>query len=668
MMKSKMYFKEFNLKYAFITSLVVTTLYLVREYFYKGINKFIIDPFGINQIEQSSDLDVLVIILIILSVGRIVYLISFEKLWPTINSLFIIISAATCYLLVIRLSNKYYLQPFGYYSAIKYLDVFFFLILTLIIKFRYYSSPKFGYSINGFIEDDFHPEYRKDFLGRRKYAYRIGTKILGTESLKKAFVIAINSPWGFGKSGFLLLIEEFLMGNGSEKRVDFGLNIHEYRNDINLFEKVDTRRQDVVVVRYNPWKNFDDKKVVQDFFDEFSSKISKYDSQLSKAIKTYGSYLFKLDESVFGKIAELSVDAFSTDPTLTALFDEINNAIIRIQKRIIVFVDDLDRLTGDELIDILKLIRNTANFRNTIFVVAYDHNYVLNTIDKKNLISNKEEYLQKIVQLEITLPVFQSNLIIQHLEAEIQKYDYADLEFEKIKIALNEIVEIKIYDSTTGSEELSTDLFIDSLFRTKDSANSILFMVLQNIRDVVRFVNSFTLSYDSIGKLADIYEIILLEFLKIRFLSIYQLIANKKFLKIESGVFQFDEDSFKLFCESDAFNSINIRKSETFVIKGLLSNIFSQSRKSFFRSVKNPQYFDIYFTYQAPNLIPFERLENALKQNIDEVIKIVDQSIIEGEDTFDDLRSFLNTQTEFGSQKEFEIILRTLFYVAKHDK
>ncbi|MBK9318882.1 MAG: hypothetical protein IPM91_08740 [Bacteroidetes bacterium] len=40
------------------------------------------------------------------------------------------------------------------------------------------------------------------------------------------------------------------------------------------------------------------------------------------------------------------------------------------RRKIIVFIDDLDRLTGDELVDVLKLIRNTANFR-TLFLLLH---------------------------------------------------------------------------------------------------------------------------------------------------------------------------------------------------------------------------------------------------------------------------------------------------------
>lgn len=45
-----------------------------------------------------------------------------------------------------------------------------------------------------------------------------------------------------------------------------------------------------------------------------------------------------------------------------------------------VVIDDLDRLEGTELMAVLKLIRITANFKNLIFIVAYDKGFVANAL------------------------------------------------------------------------------------------------------------------------------------------------------------------------------------------------------------------------------------------------------------------------------------------------
>jgi hypothetical protein len=666
-MKSSLYFTEFNRKFALSTLLIITIIYLAREYLYKGINKFVVFPFGIDQIKQSFDLDILAVLLFFICIGRILYLIFYKRFIPTLNSLLVIILIVVCYVVVIRQSDRYYLQPLGFYYDIKYLDVFLFSILSLIFKFRYYGSDNFDRSINGFIEDDFHPEYSSDFLGRRKYAYQIGLKILGTKSLKKAFVIAVNSPWGFGKSGFLLLMEEFFTEKEFAKKAEIGFREYDNNKDIALLDDFRLRRKDVILIRYNPWKNFDDKKTVQDFFEELSYGISSYDSNLSKKIKSYSNYLYKLDDSIFSRIVEQTIDSFNTDKTFTAIFEDINIAITRIQKRIIVFIDDLDRLTGDELIDILKLIRNTANFRNTFFIVAYDHNYVLNTIEKRDLISNKEEYLQKIVQLEVTLPVFQGNLLVQFLYDELRRSDFEEFDFEKLKSVFNEILAINFLETPTpGFSDSDNSQVADFIFRSQRQEDSLLFKIFQNVRDVVRFVNSFKLSFESIGEIGDLYEIVMLEFLKLKYLSIYQIVASKKFLQIEGSLYQFDFEKFDNFWNEGVAKTLNIKNNEISIIRLILARTFSSDRKIYFRSVRYPKYFQIYFSYQTPGIIQLEEIEGAIKsRNDDQIIQIIDKSILDN--TFSDLRSFLDSQTEFGNKDDFEMILKILFYAAKYD-
>lgn len=660
------YLKELSFEENLKVFSIVVSVFFLRKFVYLGINKFIVTPFGIDKIKNDINLDIFFILIFIGCLAWLLYLLVWRKLLPCINSCIKLVLVILCYIIVFRISRVYNFVEIQLIPTIKYLDIVFFCFLIIIPKFKYYNYKDKDESIYGFIEDNFNPNVSMDILSRQTYAHKIGLKILGTNSLNKAFVIAINSPWGFGKSGFLLLLEQFFKINNI---TDFKLNAIRSSDMLNDTEinRLYLRMNNSIIVRYNPWKNYEDKKIIQDFFDEFSSSLSKYDLQLSKKVKQYGRELTKIHDSVLSKLLRITVDSIESESTLTELFDKINKSIDRIQKKIIVFVDDLDRLTGDELIDILKLIRNTANFRNTFFIVAYDHNYVLNTIEKKNLISGKEEYLHKIVQLEITLPTFQKNILIQFLEEQIKEYKILAHGFDKIQLAISEILAINVLISPKPmlSQTNPTDLS-DFFFRSERNDDSLLFRVFQNIRDVIRFVNSFKVSFESIGEFADIYEIVLLEILKVKYLSIYQLISQKRFLNVVDEKYDFNFENYDDFFTDEIAKTINVKATEKEVIKVILESIFNSKRKIYFRSIKYPRYFDIYFTYQAPKLIQLEKIETALKtQNIDQIIEVINESVNQG--TFEDLRNFLDSQTEFTSKNEFEIILKTLFYISKYD-
>ena len=85
----------------------------------------------------------------------------------------------------------------------------------------------------------------------------------------------------------------------------------------------------------------------------------------------------------------------------------------------------------------------------------------------------------------------------------------------------------------------------------------------------------------------------MLDFLKIKFLSIYQFVANKSLLKInDNGEYEFDILKFELL-NDNYLNLLNLRTADRSIIQKLLEEIFNSKRKGFFRSVKVLKYFDI---------------------------------------------------------------------------
>ena len=61
-----------------------------------------------------------------------------------------------------------------------------------------------------------------------------------------------------------------------------------------------------------------------------------------------------------------------------------------------------------------------------------------------------------------------------------------------------------------------------------------------------------------------------------------------------------------------------------------------------------------------------EKVESALKaHDIDLMIEVIDESV--KAETLEDLRNFMDSQSEFTSKNEFEIVLKSLFYISKYD-
>ena len=95
-----------------------------------------------------------------------------------------------------------------------------------------------------------------------------------------------------------------------------------------------------------------------------------------------------------------------------------------------------NNLERDEVFEVLRLIRNTADLSNVIYMVAYDKEYVTCVLEEKN-IKDSSAYLEKIFPLEIHLPKVDEDMIwkVLYTEIDAQKSSlgkgYADVLFSK---------------------------------------------------------------------------------------------------------------------------------------------------------------------------------------------------------------------------------------------
>ena len=109
----------------------------------------------------------------------------------------------------------------------------------------------------------------------------------------------------------------------------------------------------------------------------------------------------------------------SSESTLKEQKDQISKAITDSGKHLLVFIDDLDRLDKEELHTVFRLIRQVADFDNTIYVVAMDVDMASKSIAQyfgKGSTEDGRRFIDKIVQVPITLPVIQKNFLIKYLQ------------------------------------------------------------------------------------------------------------------------------------------------------------------------------------------------------------------------------------------------------------
>lgn len=371
------------------------------------------------------------------------------------NSLFInlIISIIYIYLRYFYISVSPYFQYkiLNYFYFLDIIPIFTFFQFTLF--FRVYISENEQTTKSGFLTDE--PIeldaniFEKDSFKRKEFAEIITNKIIKTYS-KTSFGIAINGKWGTGKTTFLNMLKN---------------EVEKHENNI-CFD-------------FKPWNNNSIDDINEDFFEELGNKLRLYSSQIESTTSRYlRKILNRNDDYILNSIITLFLNLFGVE-SKTQQFDNINEIIKKLNKKIIVFIDDLDRLDKREVVEVLKLIRNTANFNNTFFITAFDLDYVTSAISEITEYEN-EKYIEKIFQLLINMTDFPflalriefSNSIkniLQNLEQDKTKQDKAQQDITKEDII---------------------NLF-NMLFNEK---------LLENKRDINRFLNMFSIEYENLKK------------------------------------------------------------------------------------------------------------------------------------------------------------------------
>ena len=281
---------------------------------------------------------------------------------------------------------------------------------------------------------------KEDKYDRKKYAKLLLDKIIITkekESPQHSFVINIGENYGYGKTSFI----EFLKEELKETKVR------------------------IISFDYKPWLCDNTNAIITEFFQTFRNELKPYKLNLDKKINNYAKLLLKDCTQRIG-LSSIST-FFSSTKTLKEEHDEIANSIKDINMPIIIFIDDVDRLQNDELMVLLKLIRDTADFANIFYILAADKPFLTNSLKSCN-IEYPEEYLKKFINYEFTFP---SNDAIT------------------TKLLQNEIATIlNYYLPIELAEKESRSIY--ELIQLNNPFN--------NIRDVKRFLNNYTYMLDAI--------------------------------------------------------------------------------------------------------------------------------------------------------------------------
>ena len=381
-------------------------------------------------------------------------------------------------------------------SPIRYSGILLFgigiAIIILVESLRYKRNPNKPYR-EPQTSDNF-PLYNdqatdKDSYGRDTSAKLLISKIFSTFKAEKAkrsegsMVININEAYGYGKTSFLKLLEQELRNS----------HIGEY-----------------YLINYRPWLCDSEKAIIRELFTLLGNNLGN--ASIRDDIQEY-LYLLLLQTE---QIAPAELKPFyaltprkSKNKTLQELHDEIKDKLQEIKHPIIITIDDVDRLHEKELIAVLKLIRDTADFPNIFYILAADNTY-LEIILRRQGIRQPHLFLQKFFNLEYLLPAHEyvpKQVLLKEMQRILKTYGYYPNVINSTLMLLHHLPHLN--------------------------------KTFTNMRDVYRFLNVYTSTLDLLRSeknldLIDPYELFCLIVIRHLSVTIYKILRerNDEFLEI----------------------------------------------------------------------------------------------------------------------------------------
>jgi len=236
----------------------------------------------------------------------------------------------------------------------------------------------------------------QDRLGRAEFAKFLAKAILKMDAAE-GFVFALNGPWGSGKTTIINFVLHFI-------------------------EKEQKEPEQLIEIRFNPWWFSGREQLLQQFFRQIQAALGARDvpkdlKEIGKKLSVFahilepigllpmvGGWTSRIKDWIRISSAAAKTFAEALEKDVHKIRGEIDSMLKKQKSRILVVIDDIDRLPTEEIRQIFQLVKAVADFPKTIYLLSFDRKVVLNALSQLQGGSG-EEYLEKIVQAPFDLPV-----------------------------------------------------------------------------------------------------------------------------------------------------------------------------------------------------------------------------------------------------------------------
>jgi predicted KAP-like P-loop ATPase len=231
-----------------------------------------------------------------------------------------------------------------------------------------------------------------DKFQRYGFAKRIANTIVERES-EDCIVIGVYGAWGEGKTSVINFIETELK-----------------------------QKENIIAIKFNPWRYNDENSLLIQFFQKLAAaldaKLKTTGEKIGSLFKKYGK-LLKIDIPLIGVNIGDAVEGAGDildDVDIETLKERIGVILKENKSKVVIFIDDIDRLDKVEIHSIFRLVKLTADFLNTTYILSFDEEMVSAAIGERFGEGNQksgQNFLEKIIQVPLKIPVAQPEALKQ---------------------------------------------------------------------------------------------------------------------------------------------------------------------------------------------------------------------------------------------------------------
>lgn len=248
----------------------------------------------------------------------------------------------------------------------------------------------------------------QDLIGRAPFAERLAD-ILKSAAGPEPLVIGLYGPWGSGKTSVINLVENALS------------------------RKDDDGKAGVSVVRFEPWNYLTVEQLLAQFLKEVGDALDKdahgrrklcgkLRGKRPEVLNAFAAYSEALlmtagaAASLAGvPLAGVAVPAFGNCSTsrlrksadragsVSAKKQALEKELLKFDGRVVVIIDDIDRLPNDQVRMMFQLVASLAKLPKINYLLSFDEEVVTRALSEVQKCDGAE-YLEKVVQVPVRLP------------------------------------------------------------------------------------------------------------------------------------------------------------------------------------------------------------------------------------------------------------------------